>query len=148
MNGLHHAAQKGYIRRMNDQAMRAKAQTSQFEEILDALKKAASGDYSVKLNTTSENNELSQIALAVNDLLKSAHDRISKVLAAAENSAKNAERYRHILDNIEEGYFEVDLKGNLLFFNEFLPIFINDRMNIKRSNKLINEIFFITQFDT
>ena len=103
---------------MNDQAMRAKAQTSQFEEILDALKKAASGDYSVKLNTTSENNELSQIALAVNDLLKSAHDRISKVLAAAENSAKNAERYRHILDNIEEGYFEVDLKGNLLFFNE------------------------------
>ena len=87
---------------MSDQAMRAKAQTSQFEEILDALKKAASGDYSVKLNTTSENNELSQIALAVNDLLKSAHDRISKVLAAAENSAKNAERYRHILETLKK----------------------------------------------
>ncbi len=27
------------------------------------------------------------------------------------------ERYRHILDSIEESYFEVDLKGNLLFFN-------------------------------
>ncbi|HVN72279.1 MAG TPA: PAS domain S-box protein [Desulfomonilia bacterium] len=30
---------------------------------------------------------------------------------------QNEERYRDILDSIEEAYFEVDLKGNLTFFN-------------------------------
>ena len=29
-------------------------------------------------------------------------------------------RYRNILENIEDGYFEVDLEGNLNFFNEAL----------------------------
>jgi len=29
----------------------------------------------------------------------------------------NEEKYRTILDNIEDGYFEVDLKGNFTFFN-------------------------------
>lgn len=32
----------------------------------------------------------------------------------------NEERYRTILESIEEAYFEVDLKGNFTFFNESL----------------------------
>ena len=28
------------------------------------------------------------------------------------------EKYRTVLENIEEGYFEVDLDGNFTFFNE------------------------------
>jgi len=32
-------------------------------------------------------------------------------------SAEDAGRYRHILDNMEEAYFEVDLKGNFRFCN-------------------------------
>ena len=38
---------------------------------------------------------------------------------AGERSASSAEeeRYRNILDNMEEAYYEVDLKGNLTFFN-------------------------------
>ncbi len=31
------------------------------------------------------------------------------------------ERYRDILDSIEDGYYEVDLTGNLTFFNDALP---------------------------
>ena len=31
------------------------------------------------------------------------------------------EKYRNIIQNMEEGYYEVDLKGNFLFFNEALP---------------------------
>jgi PAS domain S-box-containing protein len=33
---------------------------------------------------------------------------------------KNEEKYRAIIENIEEGYFEVNLRGNLIFFNESL----------------------------
>ena len=30
---------------------------------------------------------------------------------------ENEEKYRTILDNIEDGYFEVDFKGDFTFFN-------------------------------
>ena len=33
---------------------------------------------------------------------------------------RNEEKYRNIIENIEEGYFELDLKGNLSFFNKSL----------------------------
>ncbi len=31
---------------------------------------------------------------------------------------ENEERYRTIIENIEDGYYEVDLKGNFIFFND------------------------------
>ena len=40
---------------------------------------------------------------------------------SAENDLwKREERYRNILDSIEEGYYEVDIAGNLTFFNDSL----------------------------
>ncbi|HOO45935.1 MAG TPA: PAS domain S-box protein, partial [Deltaproteobacteria bacterium] len=39
---------------------------------------------------------------------------------AEEALRKSEERYRTILDSIEEAYFELDLMGNFTFFNEFL----------------------------
>lgn len=39
---------------------------------------------------------------------------------AEEELRKNNERYHNILEGIEEAYFEVDLKGNLTFFNDSL----------------------------
>ena len=39
---------------------------------------------------------------------------------AEETLHHSEERYRTILENIEEGYFEVDLAGNLTFFNDAL----------------------------
>jgi PAS domain S-box-containing protein len=39
----------------------------------------------------------------------------------AENALRRSEeKYRNILENIEEGYFEIDLVGNLTFFNSSL----------------------------
>jgi len=46
---------------------------------------------------------------------------VDHLLAEKEESEKNLiesnERYKTILDNIEEGYYEVDLAGNITFFN-------------------------------
>ena len=39
---------------------------------------------------------------------------------AEEALRESEERYRTILDNIEDGYYEVDLTGNLTFFNDSL----------------------------
>ena len=38
--------------------------------------------------------------------------------AAKEALKQTEKRYRNILESIEEGYFEVDLKGNFTFFND------------------------------
>ncbi len=45
--------------------------------------------------------------------LKSARDEFQKMLASME-------KYTSILDSIEEGYYEVDLAGNFMFFNHSL----------------------------
>lgn len=39
---------------------------------------------------------------------------------AEEALRKSEERYRTILESIEEAYFELDLMGNFIFFNDFL----------------------------
>ncbi|MCH7497032.1 MAG: PAS domain S-box protein [Candidatus Marinimicrobia bacterium] len=53
---------------------------------------------------------------AISNIMATAIDRIAAEEALKESEAK----YRSILKNIEEGYFEVDLAGNLTFFNEAL----------------------------
>ena len=47
-------------------------------------------------------------------------DTAKKRKKAEETLHHSEERYRTILENIEEGYFEVDLAGNLTFFNDTL----------------------------
>jgi PAS domain-containing protein len=47
--------------------------------------------------------------------------RVAIRLAESETAVReNAEKYGSILDNIEDGYFEVDLEGNFTFFNDSL----------------------------
>jgi PAS domain S-box-containing protein len=42
-----------------------------------------------------------------------------------ESLRQSEEKYRNILENIEEGYFEVDLAGNFTFFNDSLCRFFD-----------------------
>jgi len=45
---------------------------------------------------------------------------ITSRVEAEEALRRNEEKYRSIIENIEEGYLEIDLKGNLTFFNNSL----------------------------
>ena len=44
----------------------------------------------------------------------------NRLILSEEKLQKSEEKYRNILENIEEGYFEGDLEGNLTFFNKSL----------------------------
>ena len=54
-----------------------------------------------------------------NAYLASVHD-ITERKRAEEALRKSEEKYRTILETIEEGYFEVDIAGNFTFFNDSL----------------------------
>jgi len=51
-------------------------------------------------------------------------DTAKKRKQAEETLHHNGERYRTILENIEEGYFEIDLAGNFTFFNDAVCRFL------------------------
>lgn len=47
-------------------------------------------------------------------------DSLDLIQKSGQVIREGEEKYRTILDNIQEGYFEIDLKGNLVFFNNAL----------------------------
>ncbi|MGD8303309.1 MAG: PAS domain S-box protein, partial [Desulfobacterales bacterium] len=53
----------------------------------------------------------------------------------AETTQIQKERYRVLIEDVADGFYEVDLKGNFLFFNDALcRIFGYSRRKIKNSN--------------
>jgi PAS domain S-box-containing protein len=61
-----------------------------------------------------------EVFLALN-IVKKDLDTIFEERAIAEQHLRQSEeKYRAILENIEDAYYEVDLKGNLVFFNKVL----------------------------
>jgi PAS domain S-box-containing protein len=64
-------------------------------------------------------NNLSRLCLAIARELKEAEVR-SKQKQAEDALRKSEEKYRNILENIQESYFENDLAGNFTFVNDSL----------------------------
>ena len=91
---------------------------TQWDAILTALEKAAQGDYSFKIESPHQDNMPPRVAQAINLLLEKTKKQIDGLEAFVADQARDARRYRHMLDSMEESYFEVDLKGNLEFFND------------------------------
>ena len=53
--------------------------------------------------------------------LQRAHDELEKRVEERASALRESdEKYRTILENIEDGYYEVDLAGNLTFFNDLI----------------------------
>ena len=81
-----------------------------------------------------------QIAIAID------HKRMAKALRKTEK------RYRGILDSLQDGYYETDLKGNFIFFNRALTRIFGypseglEGLNIKRftddaQNQIMSQVF-------
>jgi len=102
--------------------------------------------HSVALTTV----ETQQIELR--DTLESYKTEITERVRAEEALRESEEKYRSILESIEEGYYEVDLAGNLTFFNESLQRHLkyskeelmgmnNRQFTSKETAKLVFETF-------
>ncbi len=97
--------------------MISKSEKNRIRKIIDTLSQAAEGDYSTRLDFSSEDDVLGPLADAVNKLLEKAGTKFSSMSQPVEDPSPDAGRYKRIIDSLEESYFEVDLKGHLLFFN-------------------------------
>ena len=88
--------------------------------LLDATKQLANGDLTVRAGLSSRKGEIGQLADAFDQMAESFQLHQAERKRAEEALRKSEERYRNILDNLQDGYFELDIAGNLTFFNDFL----------------------------
>jgi diguanylate cyclase (GGDEF)-like protein/PAS domain S-box-containing protein len=83
----------------------------------DFLKKATAGGEKLSLDLHQEAAELNEISSSFNRMI----DRFEKTTESLHQTKEalhaSEEKYRNILEQIEEGYYEVDLAGNFTFFN-------------------------------
>ena len=72
------------------------------------------------LRITGEENETATASYLEihSNMEKIIDDRTKELTRAAEELRKSEEKYRNILESIEEGYYEVDIDGNFTFFND------------------------------
>lgn len=91
-------------------------------------------DYLMKTN-------LPRLCPAVSRELREAEIRNNKK-EAEEALGQSEEKYRNILENIEDGYYEVDLAGNFTFFNNSMCIILGysrDEMIGMNNRQFTNE---------
>lgn len=77
---------------------------------------------------TQRKNAEEQLKKSYSELEKIVKEKTSELVkeieerkSAHEALKKSEEKYRSILENIQDSYFEIDIKGNLIFFNSSLP---------------------------
>ena len=66
----------------------------------------------------------------------------SNQISAEEALYESEEKYRTIIENIEDGYYEVDLAGNFIFFNEAMTHitgYTRDEMKGMNNRKIMDE---------
>jgi PAS domain S-box-containing protein len=96
--------------------------TSDFRMTMQNLNKSGILNYrNVKVETKSGQHIDTEIYLVDRAKLVQCNIRdITERKRAKEKLRESEEKYRNILESIEEGYFEVDLTGNFTFFNHSL----------------------------
>jgi len=78
----------------------------------------------IQVYTSAERNFLKEEIALLNEIGL----RLKNIIIQKESEKKLKEsegKYRSILENIKEAYYEVDLKGNFTFFNDTLSEFLN-----------------------
>jgi len=95
--------------------------------ILDEFKALARGEKGLAENIPCRHKDGTKIFVNINSTIMEIDgvecnvglfQNISERLKSEEALRQSEEKYRSILEGIDEGYFEVDLSGNFIFFND------------------------------
>jgi PAS domain S-box-containing protein len=97
--------------------MAKKSKVNSIARLVDVLEKAEARGYAVRLDVSVGNEELGRLARAINGLLDAMEMSAAEQKRLKDALDRGEQRYKNILDTIEVGYYEVDLKGNFTFFN-------------------------------
>ncbi len=96
------------------------------KSLMRRLSSGQSGDLTVRMEVGSE-DELGQLARYFNDFMSELESYKNKLLAEihersqTEEALRESERkYRGILERMQEGYYELDLDGTFVFYNDAL----------------------------
>ena len=81
------------------------------------LRKATKGGEKLSLDLHHEAKELNDISESLNRLIERFEKTTDSLNQTQGDLRESQEKYRNILESIEEGYYEVDLAGNFTFFN-------------------------------
>ncbi len=95
--------------------MNSKPDNTNLSSLIESLQSALSDQASARVDSPALQNQLAGLAETIGALLKKtpaepAHPRVQ--------TDEHAERYRNILEKMQESYFETDLQGNITFFNK------------------------------
>ena len=122
----------------------------------DFLKKAAEGREKLSLNLHQDALELNEISSSLNSMIERFEKTTKSLNQTKGELHESEEKYRNILENIEEGYYELDLAGNITFFNEACrriygysreelmgrnALKLADEDNAKKAYKYFNEVY-------
>jgi len=122
----------------------------------DFLKRVTEGREKLSLNLHQEAVELNEISSSLNYMLERFEKTAESLNQTKEALHKSEEQYRNILENIEEGYYELDLAGHITFFNEACrriygysrdelmgrnALKLADEDNAKRAFKYFSEVY-------
>jgi PAS domain S-box-containing protein len=97
--------------------------THPIQSLIKRFALGSSGDLTVRM-PEKYNDEIGQLSMYFNTFMEklevSSADlraEISQRRQTEEDLRESEQKYRNILGSIQEGYFEVDLKGKIIFFN-------------------------------
>ncbi len=92
-------------------------------ELASRLSKAANGDLSVRMSWL-QNDEIGQLNRYFNEFMEKIERYNNNIRAEikererTENALRESEKkYKTILEQMQEGYYEIDIDGNFIFFN-------------------------------
>jgi diguanylate cyclase (GGDEF)-like protein/PAS domain S-box-containing protein len=98
-----------------------------FHEIYETGEPGVLKDYEVTKDGMKRNLELSASLMRDQEGIPTGFRGIAREVTERKNweaaLRESEEKYRSVLENIQEGYFEVDLSGKLTFFNDILCTF-------------------------
>ena len=95
--------------------------------LTDAAQRFGTGDLETKFIHVQRQDEVGVLSHAFNKMQKELHDlyaglkgKIEELEIMQKALRESEEKYRTILESIEDGYYEVDIDGNFTFFNDAL----------------------------